>query len=460
MKFDLAIIGGGPAGYTAAVHAARLGAKAVIVEENKLGGTCLHEGCIPTKAMVASSALAEKMERSLSYGIRASVEVDYGMVHERKQKIVGRLFAGLSQWLNKQGICCIRGKGELTGIHELAVRQGDQTVRIEANHILICTGSRPLVPSEFDCGSGNVMTSSDLLRLADLPRSLAIVGGGVVGCEFASIFKALGAEVSIIETAPRLLPMADGQISEALMERFRRRHIQVFVQSRVESIRGADRVEMVLDSGRSVTADAVLVAVGREPNSRGIGLEKLGVRTGPRGEILVNEYMQTNIPNIYAAGDVNGIMNLAHAAYVQGTIAVEHMLGNAVKIFRKDLVPVGIFTSPEIAYLGATEEELRQRGIPYRRMVQMFAGNGKAVCEDETFGWVKLLCHEQSGELLGMHVIGSRATDLIHEGTLIRTWGLPVSDLADAVFVHPSLGEIVKEAAESLKFIRGENAHG
>ncbi len=450
MSKRLVVLGGGPGGYVAALRAAQLGAHVTVVESRGLGGTCLHRGCIPTKALVATAGVLAAIRRAKEFGIRASVDaaVDLAEVVARKNRLVQGQERGIEHLFKSAKITLVRGLGTLTGPRAVAVREPNGRMRtIEGDGIIVATGSEPARPAVFPFDGERVMTSDDVLDLARLPASLVIVGGGVTGCEFACAFRAFGTDVTLVEQVPRLVAGEDEAVSALLLREMKRQGIRVSLGAGVEGVELAERgVRVRLSSGEAVEAERVLVAVGRSLNSREIGAEAAGLAVGPRGELRVDDGMETGVEGVWAIGDVVGRKQLAHAASAQGEVAAARAMGADARM-AFDRVPAGIFTVPEIGSVGLTEAQARATGRPVAVGEFPFRGLAKSHVIGETAGFVKVVAAEDTGEILGVHIIGPHAAELIHEAVVAIQAEATVEDLVHAVHIHPTLSEVVREAA-------------
>ena len=434
MNTDLIIIGAGPGGYRAAEYAARQGLQVAIVERSEVGGTCLNRGCIPTKAYVHSATLSEAVER--------------------RDRIVAQLRAGVEQLLSAPGITLLRGSARLTGPGTVELRSTPFTTRqssnefgsalaapgvkledgttLEAGHIMIATGSQPrMIRAEGIDTDPRVLTSTGLLELTELPRRLCIVGAGVIGMEMAGAFRRFGSEVTVVEYLKECLPMLDSDVAKRLRKLMERQGIRFQMKTAVTSVADID-------------ADAILVATGRRPCTEGLGLETAGIALNAAGAIPVDDNMLA-APGIYAIGDVNGRQLLAHAAEMQGLHAVNHILGRKDSI-RLDVMPSAIFTTPEAACVGPGEDQLKADGIAYRCRKAFWRANGKALSMDETEGLLKLFTDE-SGRLLGCHAFGAHAADIVQEVSALICLGTTLDQLRGMVHIHPTLSEVLTQAA-------------
>ncbi|MEW5744338.1 MAG: dihydrolipoyl dehydrogenase [Nitrospirota bacterium] len=449
----LVILGAGPGGYVAALKAAQLGAEVTVIESDEVGGTCLNWGCIPTKALVASAEALHTARRLEDYGIAVagSIAPDIARIMERKNKIVATQVKGIRSLFKSWGVTLVEGKGVLLTPEKVEVMRRDGSVEIiPADTIIIATGSRPAQLPQFPIDGGHILSSDHAVSLAAIPKSMIIVGAGVIGCEFAFIFRELGAEITMLEAMPRPLPSEDHEIGEMLERELKKKKIALFTGITVTGVRGAhDGIHVALQDGRELVAEKMLVSVGRAFNTENIGLEAVGIKKGPRGEILVNERMETNIGGIYAIGDVTGGMLLAHVASRQGIVAAHNACGKEVSM-DYSAVPAGIFTSPEIGSVGLREHQAAEKGMkvaigrfPYRAL-------GKAHAAGEITGMVKIIADAATDRVLGVHIIGAHAADLVHEGALAVKAGMTARELASMIHAHPTLAEAVMEAAEDL----------
>jgi len=455
----LAVLGSGPGGYVAAIKAAQLNAEVTVIEDTEVGGTCLNWGCIPTKAMLASSELLSKSRELGAFGIELKGELvpNLAKIIERKNKVVSTQVKGIKGLFKSWEITLKEGRGVLTSAGEIEVRTKDgNTGKVEADAIIIATGSRPAQIPTFPFDGKNILSSTEALELNEIPKSLLIVGAGVIGCEFACLYRELGADVTIVEMLPRAVATEDHEISELLERELKKKKIKLITEIRVARVEiKEDGVHAFLSDGKELVAEKMLVAIGRTFNSDNMGLESVGVHKGGRGEIIVNNKMETNVPGIYAVGDVTGGLLLAHMASKEGIVAAKNIMGIDATI-NYNVVPAAIFTSPEIASVGIREHQAAEKGIKYKTGHFQFRGLGKAHAMGEIAGFIKLIAEESSDKLIGAHIIGPHASDLIHEVALAMKAGLTVRDVADTIHAHPTLAEGVMEAAEDL---HGEAIH-
>lgn len=441
---DLIIIGAGPGGYETAIAAAREGMKVVLVEAGALGGTCLNEGCIPTKCLCRSAEVADLMKEAATFGVVAeSGGINLVEVMKRKNEVVAQLAAGVASLLKSPGITLVQGKATFAGPHEVIV--GEE--HFSAPHIMIATGSSAKKLPIPGADLPGVVTSREMLQLEQIPKRLCVIGGGVVGMEFASVFRSFGSEVSVVEYAKEILPSFDRDIAKRLRTALKRKGISFNVGAAVTEISKVDGgYKVAFVSGNKegqVEADLVLMAVGRGPRLQHLGLDEIGMQYTSRG-IVVDENMQTNIEGVYAIGDVNGICPLAHAATAQGRCALYHILG---KDGAPDLqfVPAAVFTVPEVAMVGHTEETASAVGLEYSIRKAFYRANGKSLSMGESEGIVKLLVGPD-GLLLGAHVLGAHAADLIHELALAMHTKMGMERIQSLIHAHPSLSEILHDA--------------
>ncbi len=449
----LAILGAGPGGYVAAIRAAQLGAEVTVIEDAEVGGTCLNRGCIPAKALVASSRALAKARELERFGIEFKGEFvpNFAKIIERKNKVVSTQVKGIRGLFKSWGVTLKEGRGVLTSAKEIEVRTKDGNIeKIEADRIIIATGSRPVQIPAFPFDGKNIISSTEALEFTEIPKSLLIIGAGAIGCEFGCIYRELGTEITIVEMLPRAVATEDHEISELLEKELKKKKIRLITEIKVEKIEVKDDgVHVFLSDGKELVTEKVLVSIGRALNSDNIGLEAAGINRGSRGEIIVNNKMETNIPGIYAIGDVAGGMLLAHKASREGLVAAKNVMGINSEI-DYNVVPVAIFTSPEIASVGLREHQAVEKGIKYKTGHFQFRSLGKAHAMGEITGFIKLIAEESTDKLIGAHIIGPHASDLIHEAALAMKTGLTIRDIAETIHAHPTLAEGVMESAEDL----------
>ncbi len=449
----LIIIGAGPGGYVAAIRAAQLGAQVTIVEEQAVGGVCLNWGCIPSKTLLNLVDLGERARQAVAWGLtfEGPMRLDLKRMISRKNEVVQSLVKGINTLFKQWKISHVAGWGELVTDRQVRVVHADgKTTLMDADAIVLATGSSwPQLP-QFPIDGQSVISSKEALDLMEVPQRLLIVGGGVEGCEFACLFSGLGSQVTLVEMMPTVLPMEDEDTVAILMRELKKRKVQLCLKATIEKWQStAEGIQATLSSGQSVVADKMLISVGRRMNSHGLGLEAIGIQTGKREEIQVNEHMETSVPGVYAIGDVTGKSMLAHVASAQGKVAVSHIMGTPQAI-NYDVIPAGIFTLPEIGRVGLTEQEAKDKGCPVAIGRFRYGGLGKAQAVGETTGQFKIIADEQSQKILGVHIIGAHAADLIHEGALAMQSGLSLPEVAEMIHAHPTLAEGMMEAAEGL----------
>ncbi len=470
-KYDLVVIGGGPGGYVAAIRAAQLGAKVALVEKGRVGGTCLNHGCIPTKVLVRSVEALHLVEEASAFGVIVEKPTfDFARIMTRKDEIVARLVGGVEGLLKAHRVEVVSGTATIVEPGLVLVKPASSKQQAAGNQppassfqelasgsVIIATGSVSARPPIAGLDAPGVLTSADVLELKEVPDSLAVIGGGVIGLELAGIFHGLGTRVTVLEMLPTLLPTMDGELARRYRNYLQRGGVEVHLPARVEEIRPkGDRLAVrIADSEEEVEAEKVLVATGRVPYTEGLGLEELGVKR-ERGAIVVDEHMATNVPGVYAIGDVTGGAMLAHVASRQGEVAAENILGRPVAMDYR-AVPNCVFTLPEMAGVGLTEEEAKERGLDYEVARFPFSASGRALTIGETAGLVKLICERGFGKVLGMHIMGPHASDLIAEGTLAIQMGAKARDIAETIHAHPTLPEAIMEAAKAAAF--GEAIH-
>ena len=455
----LAILGAGPGGYVAAIKAAQLGAEVIVIEDDEVGGTCLNWGCIPTKTLIASSEVFLKAKELEQFGIDLKGEITpiLAKIMARKNRVVSTQVKGIRGLLKSWGIALKEGHGVLTSAREINVNLKDgRREQIEADRIIIATGSRPARISAFPFDGEKIISSNEAVNLAEIPKSLLIIGAGAIGCEFACIYRELGAEVTMVETLPRAVATEDDEISDLLEKELKKKKIKLFTDSRVDRVDVRnDDVHAFLPDGQELVTEKVLVSIGRTMNSDKIGAEAIGIKRGKRGEILVNDRMETSIPGVYAVGDVIGGMMLAHVASKEGLVAVGNIMGTG-EIMDYSVVPAAIFTSPEIASVGLREHQAVEKGIKIRIGRFPFRALGKAHAIGEISGLIKLIANASTDKIVGAHIIGPHASDLIHEYAVSMKNGLTVRDVSGTIHAHPTLSEGLMEAAED---VHGEAIH-
>ena len=446
MKYDVAIIGGGPAGYTAAERAAAGGLSTLLFEKNALGGVWLNEGCVPTKTLLYSAKTYDNIKHAAKYAVKAeNPSFDLGKIIARKNKVVKKLTAGIRMKMTEQGVNLIAGAAEIKGRAEdgtITIACGEESY--EAANLLICTGSETVIPPIPGLAETDYWTSREALLSKELPASLVIIGGGVIGMEFASFFNSLGTEVHVVEMLDKILGPMDRELSAQLQAEYAKRGVKFYLGHKVTGVHGTE--VSVEKEGESFTlhGDKVLLSVGRRPVTKGFGLETLGLEPFRNG-IWVNDRMQTSVPNVYACGDITAFSLLAHTAVSEAEVAVSNLLGHEAHMSYK-AIPGVVYTNPEIAGVGKTEEELQAAGIAYQVKKIPMAFSGRFVAENEMGNGVCKLILSEDGTLLGAHLLGNPASELIVIAGIAIEKGMKAEELRSFVFPHPTVGEIIKEA--------------
>ncbi len=449
----IVIIGAGTGGYVAAIRAAQLGAKVTLIEGTAVGGLCLNWGCIPSKALLACAELGEKVKKAGDFGIVIPGPVAYDLARmvERKNKIVAGLVKGVRTLLKAWNVELVEGRGSLAGAKSVHVKKQDGTeTTIQADAVIVGTGTTaPQLPNLTIDGT-HIISSREALDLTAVPESLLIVGGGVEGCEFASLFSAFGTKITLVEMLPRILSTEDEEVAALLAAELKKKGVTILTGTKIDKVTaGAGGVTAELPDGPA-TFSKVMVSIGRRFNTAGLGLEAAGVKLGSRGEIQVNERMETTAPGIYAIGDVTGKALLAHVASAQGKVAVRNILGQPA-VMQYDVIPAGIFSFPEIGRVGLTEQEARQRGMDAKVGKFRPVGLGKAHATGETTGLFKIIAEAKSGKIVGVHLVGAHAADLVHEAAVAMHLGATAESLAETIHAHPTMPEGLQEAAEDVE---------
>ncbi len=449
--YDIIIIGSGPGGYVSAIRAAQLGLRTAVVEKDELGGTCLNWGCIPTKSWVVTAHLFEQIKRAKEYGIVVGEpKLDWGLLVARKNKIVKQLTGGVKTLLSGRGVDIHRGTAKLASANRVVVAGADgSSNEFTSDHIVLATGAAAWNPPGWSLDGERIISSKEALDLTAQPKRIAILGGGVIGCEFACFFAAVGTQVALIEMLPKLVMAEDEEISQALEREMKKQKIALHLGTKVEDRRDNSdgSITLTLTGGKTLDVDCVLIATGRRPFSEGLGLEALGISRADRGKISVNERLQTSVPSIYAIGDVTDMKQLAHFASAQGKAAAEVIAGHSPQTNWR-AVPAATFTSPEIASVGMTEAEARAEGRKVKVGRFPFRAHGRNIADGETTGFVKIVGDADSDQILGTHIFGAKASELIHEASLAIGADLDVAHLSQAIHAHPTMSEVIGEAAE------------
>ena len=457
-KYDIAIIGGGPGGYVAAIRAAQLGLKAVVIEEERVGGLCLNWGCIPSKALLWNAELVHLFRDAEDFGITYdALHIDMGKAIDRSRLVVDRMVKGIEFLLKKNKVKVVNGRGRLTSSHEIAVEPTGDV--IEADHVIVATGAHARSLPGIEIDGEVIITSREALELRETPESVVIVGGGPVGVEFAYFYRAYGAQVTIVELLDHLLPLEDEDISRQIERAFKKQKIDFRTGANVSGIavsNGSATVAVTIgDRSEELAADKVLIGIGMAANTEGVGLETAGVEL-ERGFVRTDGRMRTNVPGIFAIGDVTGKLQLAHVASAQGVIAVEEIAGREPAELDYEKMPRCTYCQPQVASLGLTEAQARERGLEVKIGSFPYRGNGKAIAMEKTDGLAKLVVDASTGEVVGYHIIGQDATELLAEAALGSALETTPRELGWTVHAHPTLSEVVKEAALAVD---GEAIH-
>ena len=443
MDYDVVIIGGGPGGYVAAIRAAKLGLKVAVVEKSDLGGVCCNWGCIPTKALLHNAYIFDLVKNSKKFGIDIpSYKLDWKKVIKRSRDVAKRLNKGIEYLLNKNKVVYLSNYGKLKDGNTILL---DDNKEIKSKFIIIATGGHSKTIPNINIDGKYIISSKEAMNLSQIPKELVIVGAGAIGVEFASIYSSFGSKVTLIEGLNRILPVEDKDVSIELEKIFKRKKINILTNAKVKEIKTGKKTQVILQDKTIVKADKVLMAIGVNPNIKNIGLKKMGIEL-KNGFINVNEFMQTNIDNIYAIGDVSGPPLLAHVASFEGTLAAEHIFGKKVNPMKYNNVPSCTYTNPEVASVGLTEEQAVSKGYDIKLGKFPFSALGKTLAEGDRDGFVKIIYDSKYGELLGCHIIGKNATNLISEISISRNLETTYSELLNTIHPHPTLSEAIHEA--------------
>ncbi|MFC1508379.1 dihydrolipoyl dehydrogenase [Candidatus Omnitrophota bacterium] len=459
INYDIIIIGAGPGGYVAGIRAAQLGLKACVIEKDKPGGICLNEGCIPTKSLIHQAGIFESSAILRDWGVTVDTGgFDYTKVVQQSRKAADTLSRGVGYLLKKNNVPLYQGNARIVSQREIEIDDG--TV-LTGNNIIIATGSRPKELPGFECDGDSVITSTEAVSLTELPKKIVILGAGAIGCEFSSIMNAFGVEVILVEIMEHILPFEDIEAVTVLERSFRKKGITVMTDTHAVSMeKGHGNLLVTLEKKGSpretVTADKLLVVIGRTPNITGFGLEQVGVKT-ENGFIEVSDHYQTSVPGIYAVGDVVASPLLAHVASREGEIAVEHIAGlNPVPSIDPLTIPSAVYTEPQIGSFGLTEKMAVEKGLSFKKAVFPYRGNGKAVATDMWDGLIKVIVNAETKDILGVHIAGSNASELIHEILLAKTAGLKPEHIIGTIHAHPTLSEMVIEV---MRAVEGQALH-
>lgn len=459
--FDVVVLGGGPGGYAAALYGAAAGLRVAMVEESRVGGTCLHRGCIPAKELLQTAEVLRTVRGAKEFGVDAGQPtLSLATSQERKQAVVDRLTKGVEGLLKGRKVTVVAGRGTVidAATHQVRVSDGSE---LAGDALILATGSSPrsLPGLEFD--GRHVLSSDHVLALTEVPPRVAIIGGGAIGCEFASFLADAGSEVTVLEALPQILTGVDREAADQVVRSFKKRGIQVRTAVAVSNIDLAG-AELIVrydtnDGADQATVDKLVVSIGRSPRSTGIGLEDSFVDVDERGYVTVDEYMRTSVDGVYAVGDLVSTAQLAHVAYAEAIVAIKTILGEPATPVRYDAVPWGIYCHPEVAFSGLTEEQARTRGHEVTTSVHRFSGNSRAQIMGETEGLVKIVADRDDRTILGVHIVGPWATELLAEGYLAVNWEATFDDVAGLLHPHPTLSELFGESALALT---GRPLHG
>ena len=453
-QFDVVVIGAGPAGYVAAIRAAQLKQKVAIVDKQWLGGVCLNVGCIPSKSLLKNAEVAHTLrERGKDFGFSfENLKLDYGVAVKRSRQNSDRLVKGVGFLMRKNNITVFMGEAKFKAKDTLNVTDKDGKVtELKARNIIVATGATAAVPGAWKVDGKKVVTYWEAILQDFLPKSVVVIGSGAIGVEFSTIWNAYGVDVTIVEMLPRIVPLEDEEVSKELEKEYKKRKINILTGHKVESVEATDKGVKVKVSAEGketvLEADQALVAIGFRPNSKGLGLEEVGVKISERGFVEVNEKMQTNVPGIWAIGDVTGKLMLAHVGSAMGIVAAEHIGGHETVTLDYEMMPRATYSYPQVASFGLTEAQAKERGYDIKIGRFPFQPNGKALGMGDYMGFVKIVMDAKYGEILGAHMIGPEVTELLPELTLARMMELTPHEIARNVHAHPTLSEAIMEAA-------------
>ncbi len=463
--FDVIVIGGGPGGYAAALYGASAGLDIALVEKNKLGGTCLNVGCIPAKELLETAAVSRTVAHAGEFGVKAeALGLDWSRTQTRKQAIVDQLVGGLTGLLKNRKVTLFDGTGVLSGDHRTVAIAGGQSgeVEISADHIILAAGSVPRSLDGFPIDDRRIVTSDELLSIPELPASAVVIGGGAIGCEFASMMSDLGTEVTILEYAPKILPGCDLDVTRVVERSFNKRGIQIKTGVAVKSqTTSADGVTVSFGEGETVTAETVVMSVGRRPASETLGLDATDVKVDDRGFIEIDANCRTSVPGVWAIGDVVNTAQLAHVGFAEGILVITDILGEPTIPVDYGKVPWCIYCYPEVAFAGHSEESAKANGFDVVVSKHRFTGNGRAMIVGETEGLVKIIAEKQpdgtGGRILGVHMVGPWVTEQLGQGYLAVNWEATVGEVAHFIQPHPTMSELF---GESVLALTGRSLHG
>ena len=456
--YDVTVIGAGPAGYVAAIRAAQLGLKTAIIDKQWLGGVCLNIGCIPSKSLLKNAEVAHTLrERGKEFGFSfENLKLDYGVALKRSRQVSDRLTKGVGFLMKKNKIDVIIGTAKITAPDSISVVDAEGKVtQLNSKHIIVATGANPIIPKGWEVDGNQVLTYREAILQDSLPKSVIVIGSGAIGVEFSTIWNSYGVDVTIVEMLPNLVPLEDEEISAELGKAFKKQGIKVLLGHKVESLEAKDgKVSVSVtseDGSKKLEAEQALVAIGFTPNSRGLGLEEIGVKISERGMVEIDERMSTNVPGVWAIGDVTGKLMLAHVGSAQGIICAENIAGVETITLDYEMLPRATYSQPQIAAFGLTEGRAKERGYDVKVGRFPFQANGKSLGMGESAGWIKIITDAKYGEILGAHMIGPEVTELLPELTLAQMMEITSREIARNVHAHPTLSEALMEAAHSAE---------
>ncbi|GAB4495264.1 MAG: dihydrolipoyl dehydrogenase [Anaerolineales bacterium] len=457
-QFDVVVIGAGPGGYVAAIRASQLGMKTAIIDKQWMGGVCLNVGCIPSKALLRNAEVAHILrERGKEFGFSfENLNLDFSVAVKRSRQVSDRLVKGIGFLMKKNNITVFMGTARLSGPNAVSVTDKDgKLTELTAKNIIVATGASSAVPAAWKVDGEKIVTYWEAILQEKLPKSVVVIGSGAIGVEFSTVWSAYGVDVTIVEMLPRIVPLEDEEVSAELEKAFKKRGIKVLSGHKVEAVEATEsgvRVTVSFNGETKVLeAEQALVAIGFRPNSKGLGLEELGVKISERGFVEINERMQTNVPGIYAIGDVTGKLMLAHVGSAMGILAAEAIAGHEIHPLNYEMMPRATYCQPQIASFGLTEAQAKERGYSVKIGRFPFQANGKALGLGDYTGWVKLVVDEKYGELLGASMIGPEVTELLPELTLAQMMELTPAEIARNVHAHPTISEALMEAAHGAE---------
>ncbi|MCX6072032.1 MAG: dihydrolipoyl dehydrogenase [Chloroflexi bacterium] len=457
LEYDVVVIGAGPGGYVCAIRAAQLGKKTAIIDRQWLGGVCLNVGCIPSKALLRNAEIAHLLRHGgKDFGFEVQgLKLDFPAAVRRSRQVAERLVKGVGFLMKKNKIDVHMGTAVFIDAHTVEVAAAGEKTLLTAKDIVIATGASPMMIPGVQADGKNVLTYLDAIVQERLPKSAVVIGASAIGCEFATVWNSYGVEVTLVEMLPRVAPLEDEEISQELAKAFTRRGVRVMAGTKVEGIEAGSagvKVKVAGSEGAStIEAEQALVAIGVKPNTQGLGLEKIGVKTSPRGMVEIDDRMATNVAGVWAIGDVTGKLMLAHVASAMGIVAAEHIAGAETVRLDYESMPRAIYSQPQVASFGLTEAQAKERGLQVKVSRFPFQANGKALGMGDYAGWVKLVTEPKSGEILGAHLVGPEVTELLPELTLARMFELTPAEIGRNVHAHPTLSEAVMEAAHAAE---------